>query len=205
MEKPAPVDHPIHDLMRRRWSPRAFEPRSLAADDLLSILEAARWSASASNEQPWRFIVALREPKPEFDRLLACLVEGNRRWAMHAGALLLTVARLDNERNGKPNRHAWHDTGMALAHMLLEATARGIAAHPMAGFDPALAREIYGIPAGFEPVTAVAFGRPAPPESLPEDLRVREVAPRIRRPLSDSVFTGAWGSPAPFTRPGRAA
>ena len=198
MEKPAPVAHPIHELMRRRWSPRAFAPQPIAAQDLQSILEAARWAASSGNEQPWRMLLARREHPDEFARLLACLVEGNRRWCIHAGALVLTVARLTLTRNDKPNRHAWHDTGMALAHMLLEATARGIAAHPMAGFDTEVARTTYAIPEGFAPVTMVAFGIPASPDTLPEDLREREMSPRSRRPLADFVFAGTWEQPAAF-------
>jgi nitroreductase len=199
MEKPAPVAHPIHELMRRRWSPRAFAPQPLAAADLQSILEAARWAASSGNEQPWRMVLARREHANEFARLLSCLVEGNRRWCVHAGALVLTVARLDLVRSGKPNRHAWHDTGMALAHMLLEATARGIAAHPMAGFDVEAARTAYAIPEGFAPATMVAFGTPASPDTLPDDLREREMLPRTRRPLEEFVFAGTWERPADFT------
>jgi nitroreductase len=198
MQKPAPVDHPIQELMRQRWSPRAFTPQPLAPDVLLSIFEAARWAPSSANEQPWRVIVANRDDAVEFQRLLACLVPGNQRWAANAGALALTVTHLAFERNNKPNPHAWHDAGIALAHMLLEATARGIAAHPMAGFDAAVARSTYAIPDGFDPVAAVAFGHPASPDALPDDLRERELAPRTRRPLAQSVYTGRWEHTAPF-------
>lgn len=192
MEKLAPVDYPIHELLRRRWSPRAFAPRSIDALDLLSIFEAARWAASSANEQPWRFLVALRDDPEEFARMLACLVPGNQRWAQNAGALVLTVAHLNSERSGKPNAYAWHDTGMALAHMLLEATSRRLAVHPMAGFDAAAARAAYSIPEEFAPVAALAIGHPASPDTLPQDLRERELAPRVRRALGQMVYERTW-------------
>jgi nitroreductase len=103
-------------------------------------------------------------------------------------------------RGGKPNAHAWHDAGLALANLLLEATARELATHPMAGFDAAAARTAFGIPAGFDPVVAVAVGPPGSLEALPEDLQAREVAPRQRRPLSEFVFEGTWELAAPWVR-----
>jgi nitroreductase len=198
MNKPALAAHPILDIVRARWSQRAFDAQPVAAADLLSILEAARWAPSSSNEQPWHFIVARRDDAPRFAALLACLAPSNQRWAKDAGALVLVVTRTQFVRHGKPNAHAWHDAGLALANLLLEATAHGLATHPMAGFDAAAARAAFGIPAGFDPVVTVALGHPGSLEALPEDLQAREVAPRQRRPLSEFVFEGTWGEAAPW-------
>jgi nitroreductase len=196
MKKPAPVDHSVHDLIRDRWSPRALSPEPLPIATILSLFEAARWAASSYNEQPWRFLVAPRQDAIEFERLLGCLVPGNQAWAKDAGLLAVAVARLDLERNGKPNRHALHDVGAAIAHLVLQATAMGLASHAMAGFDVARVRETYAVPAGYEPLTALAIGKPGNPEALPPELRERERAPRTRRPLAELLFKGRFGEPA---------
>ena len=113
---------------------------------------------------------------------------------------MISVARLDFKRNGKPNRHALHDTGQAAANLALQATALELAVHQMAGFDASKAREEFSIPEGFEPVAAIAVGYPGDPEDLPEDLRDKELAPRTRRPLEDFVFGGSWGETSPLAR-----
>jgi nitroreductase len=132
MEKPAETAHPIEELLRRRWSPRAFDERLVEPEKLARMLEAARWSASCFNEQPWSFIVATRDDAAEFARLLSCLVEGNQAWAAHAPVLMVSVARLTFVQNGKPNRTAIHDVGLATSQMILQAMAMGLFMHPMA-------------------------------------------------------------------------
>jgi nitroreductase len=185
------TDTTPHALIRRRRSPRAFDDREVDPSDLRALFEAARWAASAYNEQPWRYIVGTRGT-PAHDRLLESLVPANRRWAQAAPVLALSVARTCFTRNDKANRHALHDTGAASAQLTLEATARGLAIHQMAGFDAARARGLFGIPEGFEPVAALAIGYPGTADTLPEDLRERETAPRSRRALGDTVFGARW-------------
>ena len=199
-EKPAETQYPIHDLIKRRWSPRAFSAQAVEREKLLSLLEAARWAASCFNEQPWSFIVATKESEEEYERLLGCLVESNARWARQAPVLMLSVAKLNFERNAKPNRHAFHDVGQAAASLTLQATALGLVVHQMAGFDVAKAREQFNIPEGYEPVAAIAVGYQGDAGSLPEDLREKEVAPRTRRPLESFVYTGTWGQTSPFLK-----
>jgi nitroreductase len=192
MDRIATTDHPVNDLIARRWSPRAMEPRPIPADALRSILEAARWAASSFNEQPWRFLVARREDVADFETMLSCLVEGNRGWARDAGALILTAARAAFSRNAKPNRHAWHDLGQAAANLSLQATDLGLVAHQMAGILPDKARKIFGVPEGFEVVTGIALGHQGNPDDLPDPLRGMETAPRERLPQDEIVFRGAW-------------
>ena len=193
MEKPAPTDYPVHELIAQRWSPRAFSNRPVEDRTILAILEAARWAPSSYNEQPWRYIVATREDEEGYNRMLECLVEFNQSWAKTAPVLLISVASLRFERNGKRNRCAIHDVGLATANLMLEATARGLFVHAMAGVDLERVRETYDIPEDYEPVAAIALGFAAgDPSILPEELREGESAPRIRKPLKDFVFGGVW-------------
>ena len=198
MEKSAETHYPIHDLLRRRWSPRAFSDRRVDPAIMRSLLEAARWAPSSYNEQPWSFIVATKDDPVEFGRLLSCLVEGNIQWAQHAPVLMVSVARLSFEDDGKPNRHAFHDVGLAVANLIVQATALGLVVHQMAGIFPDKIRELYGIPEGYEAVAGIALGYPGDPQSLPEGLRKRELAPRERKPLTEFVFSGSWGQTSPL-------
>jgi nitroreductase len=195
MEKPADVTHPIHALLQRRWSPRAFADRMVEPEQLQSLFEAARWAPSSNNEQPWHFIVGTKADPSAHDRLVACLKEGNRKWAFRAPVLILSVARLNLEDEGTPNRHAWHDTGMAALSLCLQATALGLVTHQMAGFEIEKARTDLGIPAGYEPVAMIAVGYPGDPASLPDYLRERELKPRERKAVTEFVSHGRWNGP----------
>lgn len=198
--KQAKPDHPIHELIARRWSPYAFAERPVSDDDLRSLFEAARWAASSYNEQPWSYIVATRANPEEFERLLSCLVEGNQPWAKAAPVLALGCTSLRFARNDKPNAAAIHDLGLASAALTFEATARGLFVHQMIGILPDKAREVYDIPEGVEPKTALAIGYLADPSSLPEPYRGRDLAARERKGLSDFVFGGTWGTASPLVR-----
>lgn len=191
---PAVTDHPIHPLLQARWSPRAFAPTPVTPEQLLSLLEAARWSASGGNVQPWSFVVAPRDDAAAFARLLGCLAEGNQVWAQHAPLLLLAVAQLQREP-GKPNHYALYDLGQAVANLTVQATALGLHVHQMGGFDQEQARGAFVIPADFAPVTVLAVGVQGDPAALPEPLYGRELAARTRKPLASFVFGGAWGHP----------
>ncbi|MGD9539185.1 MAG: nitroreductase family protein [Alphaproteobacteria bacterium] len=197
MEKPATLDHPLHDLMRRRWSPRAFAAKPVPREALRSVLEAARWAASASNLQPWHFIVARKEDGAEFERALSCLVPFNQGWCKDVPVLMLTVARVINEDGGR-NNYAAHDVGQAAAHLTIQAMALGLHVHQMAGIEPARVRELYAVPESHEPLTAIALGYAGNPETLDEKLRQRELAPRQRRAQDEFVFAGRFGQAAGF-------
>lgn len=198
MEKLAKTDSPIHELLARRWSPRAFDERPIEPEPLRCLFEAARWAPSSSNEQPWRFVVATKADQAAYDRLLACLLEGNRKWAYRAPALILSVAHMNFEDDGRPNRHAFHDTGMAVENLLLQASSLGLVGHPMAGFDIERARAELKIPSGYEPVAMIAVGYPGDPTVLPDYLQQREVALRERKSLPDIAYGGQWGDPFPI-------
>jgi nitroreductase len=198
MEKLAPVDHPIEEILKRRWSPRAFSDRMVEREKLQSLFEAARWAASSFNEQPWSFIVTTKEKPEQHAALVGCLTEKNQQWAQRAPVLMVSVAKLNFEKNGKPNRHAFHDVGMAVANMIVQATAVGLYVHQMAGFSVERVREIYGVPEGFEPVAAIAVGYPDDPDVLPVTFREQEVGPRQRKPIDRFVFEAKWGETSPL-------
>jgi len=200
MEKIAETQVPIHELIRRRWSPRAFSDLPVEPDKLLSLFEAARWAASASNEQPWAFLVASQQDSKNYEGMLSVLVDFNRGWAHKAPVLILTLAHIKFEKDGRPNRHAFYDLGQAAANLTLQATALGLTTRQMAGFNAEAARERLAVPEGWEPVSVIALGYPGDPDSLTEKLRQREIAPRQRKPLESFVFSGAWGHPAPIAQ-----
>lgn len=195
MEKRSTHDHPIHELLARRWSPVAFDPRPLPRAQLASLLEAARWAPSCFNEQPWRFIVAPRDDADDFATALGCLAEGNQAWAKNASALIFTAAKQTFARNGKPNRYAAHDVGLAVENLVIQAMADGLFVHQMAGILHDRIRDTYGVPAEFEILTGVAVGYPGDVDELPEDLKKRQRGERSRHPLGEIAFTGSWSSP----------
>jgi len=184
--------HPIHELHQKRWSPRAFSQKKIEMEKLLKVLEAARWAPSSFNEQPWSFLVGFKEDAQEFQKFLECLVEGNRVWAKDAPVLMLSVAAMNFKKNDKPNRHAFHDVGLAAGSLVTEATHLGLYVHQMAGFDVERARENFEIPVGFDPVAMIAIGYLGDPNNLPEKLQAIEQAPRSRKSLGEFIFTGAW-------------
>src|SRR5256886_2800450 len=193
MEKPAETQYPIEEVLRRRWSPRAFSSRVVEPEKLRSLFEAARWAPSSFNEQPWHFIVAPKDDEADFAKLLSCLVEKNQQWARNAPVLMVSVTQLNFAKTGKPNRHAFHDVGLAMGNVLVEATALGLFVHQMAGFSPEKVREIYGVPEGFEPVAAIAIGYSLAADELPEAFREFDLGARRRKPVSSFVFEAHWG------------
>lgn len=198
MDKRAPADYPIHDLLARRWSPCGFSSRPVAADDLRAVFEAARWAPSSMNEQPWRFLVATADQPEAFARILGCLVEANQAWARFAPVLGVALTRERLLRNDAPNGSCAYDLGGALAHLTVEATARGLAVHQMGGIVREAVRAQFSIPEGVAIMTGFALGYPDPGAAhLSDKLRERDGAARKRNPLSSFVFS-TWEQPADF-------
>ena len=200
MSNPAPVEYPVQDVIRNRWSPRAFSDKPVPPEVLRSLFEAARWAPSSNNEQPWAFLVATKDDTENFEKSLGALVEFNANWAKKAPVLVIAVARLAFAKNKAPNRNAQYDVGAASLQLALEATARGLVVHQMAGFDPETAKEAYDIPEGWEPIAAMAIGYPGDASSLPEPYQTREKAPRTRKPIREFVMSGQWGHTAEFVK-----
>jgi nitroreductase len=193
--KIARPDYEILDVIRHRWSPRAFDPhRDVPPDELLRLFEAARWAPSSFNEQPWRFVVVDRRRTPgAFAALHAALVPANRAWSASVPILVLVLVRTTLERDDAVNSHAWYDAGQAVAYLTLQATAGGLATRQVQGFDADEARRACQVPPPYEPALVVAIGYAGAPEALPDRHRAAESAPRARRPIADFVFEGVWG------------
>ena len=200
MNNPAPVEFPVNELIQNRWSPRAFSDKPVPQEVLWSLFEAARWAPSSNNEQPWAYIVATKDDAENFEKSLGALVEFNANWAKKAPVLVIAVAELAFAKNNAPNRNAQYDVGAASLQLCLEATARGLVVHQMAGFDPETAKEAYDIPQGWEPIAAMAIGYPGDASSLPEPLQSREKAPRTRKRIREFVMSGQWGHTAEFVK-----
>jgi nitroreductase len=193
--KIARPDHEILEVIRDRWSPRAFDSRPISSADLYRLFEAARWAPSSRNEQPWRFVVTDRERTPEaYQALLASLMPRNQAWAAAAPVLVLVVVRLTHERDEVVNAHAWYDAGQAVAFFTLQATAMALGVRQMQGFDAASAARACQIPPPFEPAVVMAVGHVGDPETLTSDAhRAAELRPRDRRAITEFVFDGVWG------------
>lgn len=185
----------LHPLISTRKSTRAFSEKPVEPEKLRSILEAARWAPSASNIQPWRFVVAVKDRSEDHERMANLLFEGNRIWAEKASVLLLSVAQVTDAASGKANKFALHDVGLATENLALQATSMGLTAHLMGGFHVDRARATFNIPGEYEPVAIIALGYEGTAEFLPKTLIDRELAPRFRKPLSEIVYGNIWGAP----------
>ncbi len=198
IRKPADNDHPIHDLLRERWSPRAFADRPVTDEQLLSLFEAARWSQSCFNDQPWFFILATQAQPDSYAKLLSCLTDSNQTWAKRAPVLMLMIARLTFEADGSPNHHALYDLGQAMQNLTVQATSMELVIRQMAGIHPDHAQTIYQIPDGYRVLAGAALGYQGTIDILSEKHQQREVLPRERKPLSAFVFSDRFGETAPF-------
>jgi nitroreductase len=194
--KTASTTVPVHPLLAERWSPRGFDQAHEIGDEALAaLLEAARWAPSAQNSQPWRFLVT-RRGEPAHDRLFAALAPGNQAWAGRASALVLVAARTAGD-DGRPQPWALYDTGQAVAALVTQAQADGLAVHQMGGFDTGAVRAGFGLPDALTSVVVLAIGLPGDTTGLPEPLAAREAAPRARHPLGDLLLSASPASLAP--------
>lgn len=184
---------PIHPDIAARWSPRAFDPTAeLTRDDLVALLEAARWAATWGRRQPVRFVVGVRGDET-FTSLAGLLKRGNS-YANAAGALILVCA--DEGEDEKTALYSGVDAGAAIANLSIEAVSRGLHVHPMAGFDTAGATQAFGIPDAVTPLAVVAVGSLADPATVDAAIAERDGMPRERMPLAEIAFAGTWGEPA---------
>jgi nitroreductase len=181
---------PVTSLLTKRFSARAYTGEPISREALQSLLEAARWAPSSVNEQPWSFIVAPRQEEAAFAALLGCLNEGNQVWAKNAAVLMVCATATHFVRHDRPNRHAWHDVGLAVMAMAVQSVSLGLQQREMGGIDADKARALYQVPATHEITSALAIGVPG---EVSEYLAKRE-----RKALPSFVFQGAWGRPFDF-------
>lgn len=189
-ENPRQNETAVTPLILKRWSPRALSGESLSDEELLALFEAAKWAPSCYNNQPWRFIY-VKKGTPAWDKLFSVLASGNKIWTAKAAVLVLVLSRSHFELNDRPNPTASFDCGAAWENLALEATARGLVAHAMSGFDYEAARANFNIPNSYKLEAVIALGRPGKREDLPEDLRAIEF-PSDRKKVKEIISEGEF-------------
>lgn len=180
MQKSDQIDHPVSDLIKNRKSIRAFSNELIDRDKINSLFEATRWAPSSTNEQPWVYIYATRDQVELWDKLFSCLNDGNKIWAKDAPLLILSLARKNFTRFHGINTYAMYDLGGANSFLSLQAVELGLQVRQMAGFHHEKVIEQLNIPDSFDIGVFIAVGYPGDPETLPENLKIREAAPRER-------------------------
>ena len=192
MIKDSQNKYSINDLSRARWSPRAFSDLPVEKEKLQSIFEAARWSPSGGNEQPWYFIVGIH-PDDSWMKIFETLVEGNKIWTKNVPVLILTIGKKTRGKKDVENPYFAYDTGQSAAHLTFEAMNQGLYVHQMAGFNQKSASTLFGIPNDYQPLTVIAMGYLGKPDSLAEDQKQSELSVRTRKELNEFIFSGKFG------------
>lgn len=197
MQKPAVTQAPIHEIIANRWSPRAYDQsKKVSMEQIVRLLEAARWAPSCFGDEPWRFVVwDKNKDAAAWENALDCIVPGNQAWAKDAPVLILICADTLFSHNQKANRWCGYDTGAAAVSLCLQATSMGLITHQMGGFDGEKTRMTFKIPEQFEMMAMVAVGHPADTGALSDELKERELAPRKRRPLGELFYEKVWNQP----------
>ena len=186
----------ILEIIQERWSPYAFSPAPLEDFKLKAMFEAAGYAPSCNNEQPWMFVYATQQERPIFEVYLGFLAESNRVWAKNAYALVISLARNRFSYNGKPNRYAFHDTGMAVSNLLLQALALDVYVHQMGGFSIEKVKTHFNLTDDIEPVAMMAVGYLGDGESLSPELLKRDETRRQRKSINEFVFRNSLNYPA---------
>ncbi len=179
-------DFPVMPVILNRWSGFAFTDQELSEADVNTLLEAARWSASSYNEQPWQYIVGRRGDE-NFEKLEQCLLEGNS-WAKDAAVLMCSVSKTFFEHKHKPNPHHMYDTGAATSLMHLQAADMGLYMHQMAGFESDKLRDLFEVGEDYELAAMIAIGHPGDHSAMDESLQKRASAPRTRKDMADMLW-----------------
>lgn len=179
--------YPIDENIAKRWSGRSYSDKPVEKDVLMSLFEAARWAASAFNEQPWQYVVGVKGDT-NYDKIFDVLVEFNQSWAKSAPVLILVTAKKQFAKNGNENIHSWYDTGQSMANLSIQATKFNLNVHQMGGFDQSKAETQIILDDNYEAVCVAAIGYRAEPESLPEGLREDEKAQQTRKSIDEVVL-----------------
>lgn len=192
MQKPTKNNYPINDLLKQRWSPRAYSEKPVEKEKIQSILEAGRWAPSAMNEQPWKFIVG-QKGDGTWEKIFESMVEWNQQWAQRAPVLVLNIGKKFYEYKHLENPTYQYDTGQAVAMMVTEAVNQGLIGHQLSGFSAEKARELFEIPEDYQPISITAIGYYGDPDILPLDMQKSETEERKRRPITEIVFSDKFG------------
>ncbi|MCU0423423.1 MAG: nitroreductase family protein [Bacteroidia bacterium] len=181
------IAHEVLEVIAHRKSIRAFKSEPIEQDKINQILEAARWSFSSGNEQPWRFIVA-HAGSVQWQLLFDHLAEGNQTWCKYVPVFVVTLAKKTTSK-GNPYKHAWHDTGAATMLMAIQATGLGMQLHPMGGFKAAELSSALAIDEAYDLVCISALGYPNDDLSaLNERQQAGEITRSNRMPIEQLLI-----------------
>jgi nitroreductase len=195
--KQAPQVEGVLPVILQRWSARSYADRDVPFSELEKLFEAARWTASARNEQPWRFIVAARN-SPAYNKIIDTLMDFTRPWVSTAPVLIVCMAYTKLSAGGSPNPFHLYDLGAAGTTIMLQAASQGLACRTFASFHGDALRKAFAIPADFAIGSVIALGYQGDPSALTDaQLIAMETTSRTRKPLNELVFS-AWGEPAKF-------
>jgi len=196
-DKKIDTQEKIDDLLVKRWSGRAYDVnRPVTQEQIISLLEAARWAPSCYGGEPWRYIVCDKSTnEAAWDKAFSCLADGNQIWAVNAPMLLLALANTTFSHNDNDNRWAQYDTGAASMSLCIQATSLGLMVHQMGGFSAEKAAEVFSIPEQYTSMAMMAIGYQLAEDKITGELMQRESSERQRNPLADQFFDGKWGKP----------
>lgn len=190
-QKITPVEHPVVETIRNRWSPRVFSDKAITEKVAKTLLEAGRWSPSSGNMQPWIVIWGIKGTEM-FERIFSCLDDYNQQWAGNAQMLWLNGFRKKMPNRDVDNFHALHDLGLFMGNVIHQATHMDIAVHQMAGIRFRDALKEFNIPDDYHIATAVAFGYfGGDANILPKKMKEKELEiNRKRKTISEFAFNG---------------
>lgn len=186
------LQNEINKYIRDRYSPRAYANTPLSEEEINSLFEAARWAASARNNQPWRFIYADKKDTERWRLLFDCLIESNQKWVAAAPFLMLALVQKTDPNRNKIRSHVDYQLGLAMGNFTLQAMSMGIYLRNMGGFSAEKAIANFHIPEIYEPVVMVAAGFPYTRDINDEDLKVPMGDERTRKPLNELIYDGDW-------------
>src|SRR5688572_22677803 len=192
MQKSADFESPVLEAIQQRRSRRAYADKAVEMEKIHSLFEAARWAPSSVNEQPWLYLYATKEQTDLWQKIFESLNEGNKIWAKNAPLLIVSLVRKNFIRNDHPNTSARYDLGGANALLSIQAAHLGLNVHQMGGFNADVLRLNLNIPNTYDPVVIMAIGYPGDVQTLPEHLKIRELAPRERYVQQEFVMNKSF-------------
>jgi nitroreductase len=178
----------ILEIIQERWSPYSFSSAPVEEFKLKAMFEAAGYAPSCNNEQPWLFAFTTQEDETVFNDYIGFMTDGNKIWAKNAYAIVISMARTRFSHSGKPNRWAFHDTGMAVSNLLLQALALDIYVHQMGGYSVEKVKEYFKLGDDIEPVAMMALGYLGDGTSITPELLKRDEVRRPRKSISEYVY-----------------
>jgi nitroreductase len=186
----------ILEIITERWSPYAFSSTPVEEFKMKAMFEAAGHAPSCNNEQPWIFVYSTQENTDVFNDYIGFLHESNKIWAKNAFAIVISMARTRFSNSGKTNRYAFHDTGMAVINLILQALTLDIYVHQMGGFSVEKVRKYFNLNDEIEPVAIMAVGYLGDGQSLPPELHKRDEKRRPRKSVNEFAFRNSLSQQA---------